>query len=848
MLSSVLKSTYLQYKEDTDAVASWLATTAKACGYAVDLLVNRDENKTKPPVSGRLKGKARKAAREAAKDAGTTNSPHAPKPPTYTIAVKDFVSLAEWIVGRPKPSVQVPARFVSAINRAISVRQRHGKELSGKDEKSDKRHNFFVGILEQVRDILRPTMSRDAAELLEENVDAKATPLNRFEGLEVEEPSKELLQAPNISSGTGKQAVEEHYEAERDSRTEAFVALRLILEDCNRFRTTISESWDGYHLGIFDLVSVSLMTNTAIDLARRLEEDAAPLFNKYGGSEQLLQEYYLATCHVCGEEESAREQPDDEMNFRMYDAAETLFVPTYMLLEAFMRVVEPGHAPIMKPGYFGTYDATSDRSRKNAREKFKEDKAMLCGILPDFYLTVQGPPKTMIAEDELTRGLRDAFRTKELPLWLIFATQVYVDIHHVLRGYVSNGISDLQKTGKYLYDSIDQIFKFHASLRIENWPRSNDLVFKQLQEDIDRLVMNDPLFKRKQDMGLPPQLVGAPHQLMSSHPLRCGLHAYYLKIMHQEISIAFVNAWGSIIYTYQLYNAVRQEELIQREWQDMAILMSMQDSIFAGDSPSTFDAYLKWFSLSIGVSATVFAKDKRKSSRSTVAASKTGPRGMLKEQAPVAQMFKSRYCSDSARVDLTEQDLQKIVSKAVWKQDAESAVLAELGILSLARESKGEEPVNSPPATDPDAATAARPLRPTAVHLLESMRNTLSSERLELDFDYLLLHRMCWRLLRSVQEKCDAQLKDMFGPGYLERESQLPFVVGYIFMGATRTKRLGAMLVKKKSDVVSSKLLEQAAGVMDGYLESCGGFVARIMRELRGVEIVIEGSDAQGRG
>jgi hypothetical protein len=36
-----LKSSYKQYKEDTDAVATWLATTAKKCGYAVDLLVNK---------------------------------------------------------------------------------------------------------------------------------------------------------------------------------------------------------------------------------------------------------------------------------------------------------------------------------------------------------------------------------------------------------------------------------------------------------------------------------------------------------------------------------------------------------------------------------------------------------------------------------------------------------------------------------------------------------------------------------------------------------------------------------------------------------------------------------------
>ncbi len=33
MLPNVLISTYLEYKKDTDAIASWLASTAKAAGF-----------------------------------------------------------------------------------------------------------------------------------------------------------------------------------------------------------------------------------------------------------------------------------------------------------------------------------------------------------------------------------------------------------------------------------------------------------------------------------------------------------------------------------------------------------------------------------------------------------------------------------------------------------------------------------------------------------------------------------------------------------------------------------------------------------------------------------------------
>ena len=92
MLSNYFTSSYLQYKQDTNAVAAWLATTAKKCGYAEDLLTkNAEGGQQQKQPAGRLKGKAGKLEREAAKDA-TTCGPSKSKVPTYVIAIKDFIS------------------------------------------------------------------------------------------------------------------------------------------------------------------------------------------------------------------------------------------------------------------------------------------------------------------------------------------------------------------------------------------------------------------------------------------------------------------------------------------------------------------------------------------------------------------------------------------------------------------------------------------------------------------------------------------------------------------------------------------------------------------------------------
>jgi hypothetical protein len=85
---------HTSYKDDTNHVASWLATTTKRCGYPSDLLTSIAAKKDVQTAS-KLKGRARKLARDAAKVASSKqpalqskDETHAKK--AYTIARKDF--------------------------------------------------------------------------------------------------------------------------------------------------------------------------------------------------------------------------------------------------------------------------------------------------------------------------------------------------------------------------------------------------------------------------------------------------------------------------------------------------------------------------------------------------------------------------------------------------------------------------------------------------------------------------------------------------------------------------------------------------------------------------------------
>jgi hypothetical protein len=116
----------------------------------------------------------------------------------------------------------------------------------------------------------------------------------------------------------------------------------------------------------------------------------------------------------------------------MYSIAYDHFIPVQGILEAFLEVNENGHIPLYKPGAYGIYDPLADCESMTSREKFQEDKIILCEIFPHFRIHALNDSIDRI-EDDLSRGLYSMFATRRILLWLLFAGQLFLDIHHLLR-------------------------------------------------------------------------------------------------------------------------------------------------------------------------------------------------------------------------------------------------------------------------------------------------------------------------------------------------------------------------------------------------------------------------------
>ncbi len=145
MVLSALSSTYQRYKQDTDSVAAWLASTAKSLGFSADSpsATASALSSRKPAGGGCHKGKAR--AHTKKHGAARKQSPLSVVP-KHVINIKDFVLLAEFVAEK---ATSVPDTVRTTIDRVIAVRSGFGARLEkqGKPlcEVSDAKHQHFIG-------------------------------------------------------------------------------------------------------------------------------------------------------------------------------------------------------------------------------------------------------------------------------------------------------------------------------------------------------------------------------------------------------------------------------------------------------------------------------------------------------------------------------------------------------------------------------------------------------------------------------------------------------------------------------------------------------------------------------
>ncbi|MCJ1287916.1 hypothetical protein MMC26_007268 [Xylographa opegraphella] len=813
MLPDFLESSYKRYKAHTTVFTTWLAETAARCGFVSS---HRSTNPVHPP-STRLKGKARKEAQAAANSTKASSSKqtatHGIPSLKYIVPIADLTAQAQTIVNSTRPKIQVPQHIIDAAERAIATRRRFtswfrkSADKVGVQEADNKKHSHFANVLEDILKALEPCFppATPQSEALAESKD-EISWANRFELLAVDqmpitEPSTECARPETTSElPHSAKVVYEIDTSEEDSVEERIFATYCLFEDLKQLRQFLTELWTDYHSGKVDLMTASVTTNTAFDLVRRSEEDfirAYPKFNQY---EEIMEPLYIFACLLRGEDPAFKQLPGDVANYAMADVAEWMYLPVYVLLSSFCDVISKGAVPVAKRGLFGLYNPHASRARMSFREAFKEDQIVLLEALPEFCL-IQMFGLELPVVDELTRGLCEMSRTKQISLWLVFATQIFLDIHHIMREAVDQGLVQLRVIGSEAKSTLQSYWTVpKPAVAPDTWPKQNEMPIKQLSREIDQWILSDVFLEMKKKFKSPslynianPEQSDEAYYLLSRHPLLCGTLAFKICLQIQEFGVILANAWGSVIYTAHLYNAVRQTGQLAIPWPDMDFIIDLHtpQRVFVGGAPTTPETFFKQASLMLGMSPETFAQARTPGRTARIVHSQKGPRG-LEENSPVAHVLRKRYCADEP-VELTMHNVEKLLNDKAQQ---------EHGLLSrqLCRQWEKSH-------------------RLSQLQLLQTLRAALTHEIPRLQFNYVALHQRCIGLLRRLRENLHEDFVRYISPEYLDNESQLAFVVIYILQvawGAARTSeqlgiraRVGSALLGRAGKILESLVEEQ---------------------------------------
>ena len=312
-----------------------------------------------------------------------------------------------------------------------------------------------------------------------------------------------------------------------------------------------------------------------------------------------------------------------------------------------------------------------------------------------------------------------------------------------------------------------------------------------------------------------------------------------------DTGIAVMNCWRSVTYAAHLYNAlVSEEELEEDSWSDMEIVQTYlgRINLFVGDRPTDKEGYIRRLLLQMGVSASAISRDGFVKS---YAKSRSGAR-MIKRCAPVSSMFEHRYLEGSARVNLSPEDVDEIVSRN--QNEHREYQRGSTKINFTPNNGSGFENKDDPApfqvyttpasgierATPRKKATKDRKLKPE--DLLRPLQTALSGELMELAMPYILMHLQTWDILSAIKEACDPILMPLYDITYLQYEEQIPQVVLHILTEfCTDPEGVGKQVMRTAAQAFNKIVAEKGgADVVKKTFSECEGMSLLSTEELFG--------------
>ncbi|KAH6675354.1 AAA domain-containing protein [Plectosphaerella plurivora] len=763
---------YKQYKDDTNRFSTWLVNLEAA-----------------PTAAKKKKNKKKKAGSAA------------PKPPVkYGVTGGELLAIARTV---SKSKIKPPPRILNLAKRAIALRKSVTSWFVTRGRNaSNKKHAHFIQVMEQICEILSwettgtsdPTNGADAEKAADaEDADSPAW-INRFASLTVEDTEDDPEPSETSTNVIRVEAVEKDEEETVDFfLSESFFKILCLLHDLTNWRQFLTDPWTDYSNLKIDLATASVVTDTALQLARDLIEDVYNELPSYIPVDGLsLQELVLVTAskatNIPIQPSRANGLPFNEKLAPIVDFA---FLTTGVLLNSFLDILDDDEIPVYKSGFYGTYNAKADRSKMSAAEKFNEDKILMLELLPEYaMIAIFNTP--LPVRDEVAAGFVEYYTKKDFNLWHCFAAQVLLDAHHATRHSRLGAADDLRMNSLRIARTIDDFRKLSETHpKPEFWPKEGDIEINNIHSIITEWIEKDPLKQmRAAAQSLAPRNVqhsGAQQLLFTRNPVLCGILAFHLNIRMQTIGQGLVTQWYDVQQLAFLYNLVQQIPENKMTWPDLDLFIKIhgENHIFVGDRPKDAEQSLNRLELATGTINLVRDRYQK----------------YIPGTTPAAKF-------------LDELTKASPSSTTIVPKDTQAGSLAQVRAL-LSRKWRNTHHVGT-------------------LQLLALMKEKLSEEEPILLFDYFGMHKRSIKILRLIKAKEHHKFVQYFTENYMPSEAfiaNLVLLILHVAPGpAKSSKALGVKTAPEKGLHQVSRIVVSCGEVMDPYLKKNGDAAIKFLR------------------
>ncbi len=567
--------TYKQYKDDTESIAGWLAQNAARCGYEATVAT---ASSIISPVSGpRLKGKARKQAREATKaaqgpPAGTSNGQK------YSIRILDFPRMAKAIADF-RPKVEIPKALDSLFQRALGARKKFTEwyeEHLPQQEASSQRHTHFTNILATAWETLRPFEKIRISSVKQPAVETKAAErplvglLNRFTGLHVEQPSKQDEETElEANQDEGGYSLKDSKPAaivnsEEYLEDEFFFSIHTLLEELRDVRGLVRSIWSGYRDGTTELILCSLLTNTAIQLARRAEHELDLVVKRPSKYPSLLYPTWkLPGVLMYETHKGGLANMGTSLDYFLEPGPHTHRMDCSHSDLCMWSIITALKHSLWEQGELGEQFLMPQNLEYEGGRVPPEDFRRIKAMLP----CLRGISHAMdesFANDEITSGVGTMFKTGTIPIWVAFAVQLLLDIQDEVNKGSRKPVREVQqhmrnKLSAVRSRKLDQepfcetpeaVTFINATLHAYEL----DILRDGFRSALIGGGMRDPRtggkvqsnLNQMRDMPGFPEYLLEPDLFLEINPVKCGMLKYGLYLQPHVFAAGLEEAWRGI--------------------------------------------------------------------------------------------------------------------------------------------------------------------------------------------------------------------------------------------------------------------------------------------------------------